>query len=251
MELASLFPEGIFKNLLRKAYYRKRISQLNNIDVTSSGYNSNYGWIEIDNHKKVWGYKSRTERDEQLYKLLSQSGLDKECFSVLDSFVDSYVNTDNFDKEKFKEIETGNFVVEVGSCLGHYTIKLSDKVGSSGQVISIEADPENFEALSKNKEENNLSNVDIFNAAIGEKEGEAKISEPEGPKTKEIDISNGDSSQNGKTTIRRLDSIIEGYDREIDLLIVTVNGWEASVIKSTDLDKVKNIVCVSELDKKE
>lgn len=245
--LANIVPEGKVKNALRRVKYRNLIKDMNEVDVIDSGTKSDLAWIEVAHVGKVYGYRS-TERHKKLQELLKDDKISKECFSVLKFFVDSYANTDNFEKEKYKQIEDGDFIVEVGSCLGHYTLKLSEKVGRNGQVVSIEADPSNYKILEKNVRENKLNNVDTYNLAIGNKEGHVNISVKEGPKTKNIGLDN--LSTENSTEIKKLDEVLADWNREIDLLVVTVNGWEASALKSANLDEIRNIVSVAESNQK-
>lgn len=245
--LANIVPEGKVKNALRRVKYRNLIKDMNEVDVIDSGTKSDLAWIEVAHVGKVYGYRS-TERHKKLQELLKDDKISKECFSVLKFFVDSYANTDNFEKEKYKQIEDGDFIVEVGSCLGHYTLKLSEKVGRNGQVVSIEADPSNYKILEKNVRENKLNNVDTYNLAIGNKEGHVNISVKEGPKTKNIGLDN--LSTENSTEIKKLDEVLADWNREIDLLVVTVNGWVASALKSANLDEIRNIVSVAESNQK-
>src|SRR5262245_36942849 len=71
--------------------------------------------------------------------------------------------------------KTGDTVIDVGAHLGVYTIIASRKVGLKGKVISIEADPGNFEILNQNIIINQLENVTALNFAAYSKEEELKL----------------------------------------------------------------------------
>ena len=69
----------------------------------------------------------------------------------------------------------GDIVVDVGAHIGHYTLIAAKRVGPKGKVISIEADPKNFEILNKNIELNKLNdNVITINCAVSSKEEKMK-----------------------------------------------------------------------------
>ena len=59
--------------------------------------------------------------------------------------------------------KNGDIVVDVGAHIGLYSIISSKCVGPKGKVVAIEADPNNFEMLSRNLGLNNLTNVKALN----------------------------------------------------------------------------------------
>jgi FkbM family methyltransferase len=60
----------------------------------------------------------------------------------------------------------GDTVIDIGAHIGRYTIPSSKKVGNTGKVVAIEADPENFELLKRNIALNKLTNVLPLNYAV-------------------------------------------------------------------------------------
>jgi len=68
-------------------------------------------------------------------------------------------------------ISEGDTVMDCGSYFGSNTVYLSRKVGNKGKVISIEADPNNFNILIKNIEYFKSKNVIPLNIAISNKRG--------------------------------------------------------------------------------
>jgi FkbM family methyltransferase len=61
-----------------------------------------------------------------------------------------------------------------------YTIIGSKRVGLNGKVVSIEADPDNFDILNKNIQLNKLSNVIVLNYAVYSEEKRIKLYLPSG-----------------------------------------------------------------------
>jgi FkbM family methyltransferase len=74
----------------------------------------------------------------------------------------------------------GNVIVDVGAHIGAYTIIGSKRVGPNGKVVSIEADPDNFDILNKNIQLNKLSNVIALNYAVYSEEKRIKLYLPSG-----------------------------------------------------------------------
>jgi precorrin-6B methylase 2 len=57
-------------------------------------------------------------------------------------------------------------VLDLGAGVGDYTLFSSIRVGRSGKIVSVEADPKTFQLLKKNIEENKLKNVIPLNMFV-------------------------------------------------------------------------------------
>jgi FkbM family methyltransferase len=66
-------------------------------------------------------------------------------------------------------------VIDVGAYIGSYTIAASKAVGPNGKVVTIEADPNNYDMLIKNIDLNILTNVVALNYAVYSKETMIKL----------------------------------------------------------------------------
>lgn len=64
-----------------------------------------------------------------------------------------------------KWVGKGDWVIDVGANIGHYTKRLSELVGESGRVIAFEPIPDTFELLSANMARLSFNNVSLFNIA--------------------------------------------------------------------------------------
>lgn len=62
-------------------------------------------------------------------------------------------------------VTAGDWVIDIGANVGHYTLKLSSLVGEHGRVIAIEPITEAFEILSANVALLRLKNVTLLNVA--------------------------------------------------------------------------------------
>lgn len=65
-------------------------------------------------------------------------------------------------------VTEGDWVIDVGANVGHYTKKLSDLTGEAGRVIAFEPIPDTFELLTANMVGLSYSNVTLINAAASE-----------------------------------------------------------------------------------
>lgn len=69
----------------------------------------------------------------------------------------------------------GDIVIDVGAHFGRYTMIASKRVGLNGKVISIEADPHNFEILNRNIKLNKLTNIISLNYTVYSREEKIKL----------------------------------------------------------------------------
>jgi FkbM family methyltransferase len=83
-----------------------------------------------------------------------------------------YLNLSDF-------VSEGDWVVDVGANIGHYTLRLSELVKSSGRVFAFEPIPLTFELLAANCSLSRYRNVTLFNAAASNAIGLATMQVPE------------------------------------------------------------------------
>ena len=75
-------------------------------------------------------------------------------------------------------ISKGDYVIDVGANIGHYTAKMSKLVGSQGQVFAFEPISETFDILSSNVNHLPHKNVTLINAAASNRIGFAEMRVP-------------------------------------------------------------------------
>lgn len=66
-------------------------------------------------------------------------------------------------------LKHGTFI-DIGACIGRYTVKVANKLGKNGTVVAIEPEPENYGMLKKNIAINKLDNVLPLNLACYSKQ---------------------------------------------------------------------------------
>jgi FkbM family methyltransferase len=66
-------------------------------------------------------------------------------------------------------IKPGDWVVDIGANVGHYTRKFSELVGPNGRVLAFEPVPNTFALLSANTQLFKNNNVTLINAAVSDK----------------------------------------------------------------------------------
>jgi FkbM family methyltransferase len=63
-------------------------------------------------------------------------------------------------------IRTGDWVLDIGANVGHYSLRLSELCGDSGRVLAFEPVPLTFDLLASNVSKARYQNVTIFNVAV-------------------------------------------------------------------------------------
>jgi FkbM family methyltransferase len=132
----------------------------------------------------------------------------------------------------------GDVVVDIGAGIGEEAIILSDLVGESGYVHSIEAHPNTFKALKYIINDNALKNVRIYNLAISDKVETVKIEDV----VVQADSYLGNSILNTEQSDKyfnvegiTFDEFVKSYRIEkIDLLRTNIEGAEQLLIKGMD-----------------
>lgn len=74
-----------------------------------------------------------------------------------------------------RHLVEGAAFVDVGASLGDYSLVASRLVGPRGKVIAFEPDPVNCRWLRKSIERNGLTNVELYQEALSDVEGEASF----------------------------------------------------------------------------
>jgi FkbM family methyltransferase len=77
-------------------------------------------------------------------------------------------------------LSEGDAFLDVGSSRGQFTVPAAIKVGPRGLVIAIEPHSSACRELEANARLNHISNVRVFNVALGDRRGEALLSWEEG-----------------------------------------------------------------------
>jgi FkbM family methyltransferase len=184
------------------------------------------------------------------YKLLKKIGLDKAFLLLINMPKQGYkffcrINRDDFlfmtnhENEIMKYFipNEGENVVDVGAHIGLYSLIAAKRVGSSGKVIAIEPDPENFKILKKNILLNQLTNVEPLECAVYSAKEKLKLFLPELDQGRTIfntvmQDRAGMSSNFLEVEANTLDNILSEYSmHRVNYLKIDVEGAELEVLK--------------------
>lgn len=143
-------------------------------------------------------------------------------------------------------VGAGSHVIDVGANFGVYTKFLSELVGDTGRVYSVEPVPLTYEILTSNLKRLKLRNVEPFNVAVSDDAGEVCMEVPRYPSGGEnfyearIVAGAADELRAVRVDARPLDALF-GHLRHIDFIKCDVEGHELAGLRGAEmiLRKVK------------
>lgn len=127
---------------------------------------------------------------------------------------------------------SGDWVLDIGANVGHYSLRLSKIVGFTGRVIAFEPVPQTFELLSANMAHSSYQNITLLNVAVSEVTGLAGMNIP---KCKDTGLDNYYQACLAKDKAGlsvlciTIDSL--GIPKPVKLVKIDVEGDEISVLK--------------------
>lgn len=252
-------PNKYIPDILRTPYKRwrarKRIDQL---DITDSGYPDRYPYITLSSGVTLYGFPSKPTYlcfYEQLRKDQKEN-LVPEAYFTAEQIYLSLVRG-HFDREVQYTIQPGDTVVDIGPHHGYYAHQLAKRVGSDGRVIAVEAHPDNYDVLTQNITENNLSNVTAINKAVTDQTGIIEFYNRETDSGKHHTLVGEKFNNIGEHDVievaaEPLDEILQNIDVEdVDLVSITVNLAEYEVLKgmSKTLANGTHVACPWKVDR--
>jgi len=162
---------------------------------------------------------------------------------LIGQFVDSEKYEEKFSEAMLSQVQEGDIAWDIGANVGFYTNRLLKRVGGQGRVCAFEPSPGSVQKLMERFGEHD--NINIFNYALGEEDGEINMLFDENDPTSvtnKISLDGGD-----KVKVMAVDSVIllQGVPTP-NVVKIDVEGHELSVIKG--MKKVlqnKSLRCVA------
>lgn len=156
-----------------------------------------------------------------------------------------------------KLIAPGMVAVDAGANEGLYTLFLARRVGERGIVLAFEPSQREFSRLQRNVELNRFDNARLFNAALGNQDGEAHLQiagyEHEGQNTLGGFVHEGVAPlRTEQVQVRRLDSVVaEAGLTRLDFLKMDVEGCETRLLQGcqTVIRKFRPVILFEAADK--
>jgi FkbM family methyltransferase len=209
----------------------------------SSGVMGELAYVELDNGRKLYGYKSR-KYVVRFYNSIadrSPATLTAHTYGCAVDVAYRYLRDLPYPRRFLPS--RGGTIAEIGAYLGHKTIKfVDDVVGNEGKVLAVEMMPDNFAILERNMQENNVRNVTLKNVGVW---NERQIKDVVGAGQQQNSLVTLDERQSfvsrGSIQTDTLDNILGEWDVPvIDFLNIRVNGAEIEVLQGLNA-KLANV----------
>jgi FkbM family methyltransferase len=127
-------------------------------------------------------------------------------------------------------LRPGDVVLDVGANVGHISLLLADIVGPDG-LFAFEPAAVAFERLRENWRLNGWRTDQLFNVAVGARDGEVSIASATTPLTT-VGVSSVPTENGVKVELRALDDLRARWrGRRVGLLKVDVEGYETEVLQ--------------------
>jgi FkbM family methyltransferase len=148
-------------------------------------------------------------------------------------------------------VKPGDVFVDLGANIGYFSLLASQLVGPNGRVVSIEAAPETFQALTKNLERNGCANVNAVNVAATKDVTTIEIISPQRGNIGANEIRPATGSNKGTIVDGRpLLAILGDKAPQVGFIKIDIEGSEGPILQDI-LDHLdafpKRLIIVAEI----
>jgi len=127
-------------------------------------------------------------------------------------------------------IQPDDIILELGANIGYYVLLEATVLSDKGYIYAVEPYPENVELLSENVALNNVKNVEIYNMAVSNTKGTAKLYVGKACNLHSLINSSGDpSAEYIEVETDTIDHFLKGK-KPVSFLRMDIEGYEATVI---------------------
>jgi FkbM family methyltransferase len=125
-------------------------------------------------------------------------------------------------------LQPGDSFIDAGAHIGWFTTLAALRVGKDGTVIACEPYPPNVSTLKANLAENRCTNVQVIEAALGDRPGALAL--VAGDNSGTVTAAGWSEEDPTEVLATTLDDVASGLD-SVALLKIDVEGWEAHVLR--------------------
>ncbi|MFC1741084.1 FkbM family methyltransferase [Nanoarchaeota archaeon] len=129
-----------------------------------------------------------------------------------------------------KTIKKGDWVIDLGACIGYYTLVFAKLVGPKGKVFAFEPDKDNFKLLKKNVQLNDFNNVVCINKAVIDKVGTENLYLSDNIGGHVMYKETFEKSKSVKVQTTTVDEYFKDVNRNFNLIKMDIDGSEARAI---------------------
>jgi FkbM family methyltransferase len=229
--IAELLPAG---NLKRRF---EEVERINRLQIAGAGAaDDGVPYIRLANGLIFYGYPP-SPIHKLVYYLLASSSFRKQvplrAYRVAWDILHRYLEGGQCNQQADYALKPGDKVIEAGSFIGYYTLRMAEDVGPDGHVVSIEPLEANLDIIRRNLQANDVRNVTVLPYAVSDRRGAKTLHVTHLQKNSlvpEIIRGKGDVRE-VRVRAETIDNIVEetgiGWPA---LVILTVNGIEAEAL---------------------
>lgn len=130
-------------------------------------------------------------------------------------------------RQLMPQVKPGDCIADIGAHFGIYAIAFAKRVGPTGRVIAVEADPANADVLRAHSKLNEVESViDVVQLALSDHEGETNWHSQDSQS-----VAMPVSADNTGPTVHMstLDQIVAG--RRVDMMLIDIEGYEEPALR--------------------
>lgn len=230
-------------NNLREDFFNKKLSKPSYIDQVFNYHNVLFQYKDYIKESDV----AKIEIiDDNIIITSRQDGIkmyidldDKRCTPLEILNFGTYEGEDSF--LMYALIQPNDIVFDIGANLGWCSLNFS-KLVTNGKVFSFEPLPKTFEKCQNNLVLNNTKNVQVYNIALSNQEGEVKFffNEKSSNSSSMKNLLNYENTIEVACKVTTLDVFIKEHGGVVDFIKSDVEGAELLVYQGA-MDTLKNI----------
>lgn len=131
-------------------------------------------------------------------------------------------------------LRPGDVMVDIGANVGSHCITLAKYLGETSRVYAFEPHPNTFRLLQENMRLNSLNNLEIYNYALGETDGEVFFTNKRQDDINRVVLETDTDEELLKVPMRRLDSF-EFAHSPITLIKIDAEGYELYIFRGAEI----------------
>lgn len=228
------------KYIRRKIRIIKTIGKINQLEIRDAGLDSESGlpYIHLNNGPRFYGIlpPKNLRKYYWFFTRELRNKVPQECLRVAMDIIIRYqeggLKWGGPKKERFYDIQPGDVVAEMGAYMGYYCLRLSEKVGQTGQVIAIEPIPENIAILRKNISDNDLSNVQIIPKGVWKQKDQLSFQQRSTDNQSGSVYLHYNENENQLLEVDSLDNILTASEvSNVNFMVIQLNGAELEALQ--------------------
>jgi FkbM family methyltransferase len=170
--------------------------------------------------------------DFKMYLTARNAGLDPMEESIHKQLILDGAREQKSSEIMQKFIRPDDIILELGANIGYYVLLESKVLSDKGYIYAVEPAPENVRLLKKNIELNGVKNIEVFDMAISDSKGTARLYMGGACNLHSL-INSGQDAQYVEVQTDTVDGFLRGK-KPVTFLRMDIEGYETQVIEGME-----------------